>query len=170
MTINSSPSPVWVVELPSRRATLHLAQRLAKHLRPNDLLVLSGPLGAGKTFFVRGLARTLGLPGSEPVTSPTFALVQELATQPTPLVHADLYRLERPEEVTELGLRQTREAACLVVEWGLPFVQELGGDALILELTRPPRRALFTPTGERSRSLLATLMAEPPNTPRRSRS
>jgi tRNA threonylcarbamoyladenosine biosynthesis protein TsaE len=151
---SSTLVPAWAVELPTRRATLHLAQRMAAHLRPGDLVILSGPLGAGKTFFVRGLARALGLPSADPVTSPTFALVQELGTPLVPLVHADLYRLSRPDEVNELGLLQARETACLVVEWGQPFVDALGGDALIVELTRPPRRALFTAAGRRSTALL----------------
>lgn len=160
MTHPPHNEPDWEVQLPTRRATLHLAQRMAAHLRPGDLLILSGPLGAGKTFFVRGLARALGLPTSEPVTSPTFALVQELGAPLVPLVHADLYRLTRSGEVTELGLLPARETSCLVVEWGQPYVDALGGDALILELTRPPRRALLTATGRRSAALLAAVQQD----------
>ena len=127
----------WTVELPTRRATLHLAKRFAKHVRIGDLVILVGPLGAGKTFFVRGLARALGLPAAEPVTSPTFALVQELPTA-VPLV-------------------QARDTACLFVEWGAPYLEALGGDGLVLELTRTPRLAHLTATGPRSRELLQAL-------------
>lgn len=148
----------WSVELATRRATLHLARRVAQHVKVGDLVILVGPLGAGKTFFVRGLARALGLPSSEPVTSPTFALVQELPTK-VPVVHSDLYRLTKADEVEHLGLRQARETACLFVEWGKPFIAALGGDALVLELTRSPRFAHFSATGERSRELLAALRA-----------
>lgn len=146
----------WSVELPTRRATLHLAKRFAKHVRIGDLVILVGPLGAGKTFFVRGLARALGLPAAEPVTSPTFALVQELPTA-VPLVHADLYRLTKPDELAQLGLRQARDTACLFVEWGAPYLEALGGDGLVLELTRTPRSAHLTATGPRSRELLQAL-------------
>jgi tRNA threonylcarbamoyladenosine biosynthesis protein TsaE len=125
-------------------------------VRVGDLVILVGPLGAGKTFFVRGLARALGLPHSEPVTSPTFALVQELPTA-VPVVHADLYRLTKPEEIEQLGLLQARDTACLLVEWGKPYIGALGGDALVLELTRSPRFAHLSATGERSREVLAQL-------------
>lgn len=152
----TAASEPWSIELPTRRATLHLATRLAKQVHKGDLIVLAGPLGAGKTFFVRGLARALGLPSTEPVTSPTFALVQELPTT-VPLVHADLYRLTKLEDVDQLGLRQARDTACLVIEWGTPYIAALGGDALVLELTRTPRRAMLTATGERGRELLAAL-------------
>lgn len=157
----SPSSESWELALPTRRSTLHLAQRLAPHLRTGDLLVLAGPLGAGKTFFVRGLARALGLPSSQPVTSPTFALVQELETHPVSLVHADLYRINHAAELMELGLLHARENNCLVVEWGAKYFDALGGDALFLELTRPPRRALLSASGPRSRELLEAVRAHP---------
>lgn len=158
------------VELPTRRATLHLAQRLAAHLQVGDLVILVGPLGAGKTFFVRGVARALGLPSSEPVTSPTFALVSELSTPRVPLVHADLYRLGNADEVHDLGLLSSRDSNCLLIEWGKPYVDALGGDALLIEFTRPPsRRATFTATGPRSAELLEAVRQTPsPRRPRRS--
>lgn len=149
----------WRIELPTRRATLHLAKRVAKFVRVGDLVILVGPLGAGKTFFVRGLARALGLPSGEPVTSPTFALVQELQTQSVPVVHADLYRLTKIEDVDQLGLKQARDGSCLVIEWGEPYIGALGGDALVLELTRTPKFAELRGTGPRSRELLEALQA-----------
>lgn len=144
--------------LPSKHATLRLAGDLARLLRGGDLLLLGGPLGAGKTFFVRALARALGLPGSERVTSPTFTLVHQYATEPK-LVHADLYRLGDDERaVYELGLLGERDdGAILAVEWGLPFARLLGGDALALQFEREPRRALISGSGERSRELLEGL-------------
>lgn len=145
------------IALPTRRATLHLAKRVAKHVRIGDLVILVGPLGAGKTFFVRGLARALGLPSSEPVTSPTFALVQELQTKSVPVVHADLYRLTKIDDVDQLGLKQARDGSCLVIEWGEPYIAALGGDALVLELTRSPKFAQLRATGTRSRELLDSL-------------
>lgn len=144
--------------LPSKAATARLAAELAPLLAGGDLLLLDGPLGAGKTFFTRALARALGLPQSTRVTSPTFTLVHEYATEP-PLVHADLYRLNDDHRgVFELGLvGQRDDGALLVVEWGLPFQRVLGGDALIMSLVREPRSATFSATGPRSRRLLEAL-------------
>lgn len=144
--------------LPNKLATQQLAADLAPLLAAGDLVLLAGPLGAGKTFFVRALARSLGLAEDTRVTSPTFTLVHEYATEPK-LVHADLYRLSDDERgVFELGLLPERDdGALLVVEWGLPFERLLGGDALVLELARQPRKALISATGARSRQLLESL-------------
>ncbi|EYF03624.1 tRNA (adenosine(37)-N6)-threonylcarbamoyltransferase complex ATPase subunit type 1 TsaE [Chondromyces apiculatus] len=157
------------VDLPTRRRTTQLARALAPRLTPGDLLVLVGDLGAGKTFFTRALARAMGVPHAVPVTSPTFTLVHELEGR-LPLAHADLYRLdpaaaEEPDgELAQLGLRDRRaEGAVLLVEWGEPFVEALGGDALMLRLLTslpgpgPERAAVLSATGPRSHDLLAAL-------------
>jgi tRNA threonylcarbamoyladenosine biosynthesis protein TsaE len=125
--------------LASRRATTRLAHRLAPALRPGDLVVLTGELGAGKTFFARALCRALGVPAGVRVTSPTFALVHELAGR-VPILHVDLYRLSSRDEVLDLGLRERRDDAVMLCEWGAPYVAELGGEALELAL-------LLTDTG-----------------------
>lgn len=147
--------------LPTRRATIRLARRVAAALLPGDLLILEGDLGAGKTFFSRALCRALGVPHEIPVTSPTFTLVHEHAGR-LPIVHADLYRLADPEELHELGLQERRaEGAVLLIEWGRPYLEALGGDALRVEiLVQEPdgggeatRTARLTPTGERSEAL-----------------
>lgn len=144
-------------ELPlaSRRATKQLARALATSLERGDLVILSGPLGAGKTFLVRALLRDLGVPEHSPVTSPTFALVQEYDAR-LRVLHADLYRLGDPEELAPLGLVEEREAgSILLVEWGSPYLQALGGDALLLSLTpSPDRRATLEATGPTSQRLL----------------
>jgi tRNA threonylcarbamoyladenosine biosynthesis protein TsaE len=118
--------------LPSRRDTRRLGAAIARALRAGDLIVLSGDLGAGKTFLVRAMARALRV--SSPVTSPTFVLVREYATRLGPLVHADLYRLREAggqllgAEVARLGLRERRgEGALVVVEWGEEAIEALGG-------------------------------------------
>jgi tRNA threonylcarbamoyladenosine biosynthesis protein TsaE len=98
----------------SETETTALGRRLGTALGPGDVVLLEGPLGAGKTAFVRGLAEGLGCaPGD--VSSPTFTIVQEY-TGRTTLQHVDLYRL-RPDEVEELGLDELGEGAVVAVEW-----------------------------------------------------
>ena len=95
--------------------TSTLARRLASCLQPGDVLLLSGDLGAGKTCFVQGLAEGLGCAGN--VTSPTFSLIQ-IYEGTTPLVHADLYRLEDAAEAQRIGLQDYLEAPWIcAVEW-----------------------------------------------------
>jgi len=144
-------------DLPTRRSTQKLAQLIAPSLAESDLVILTGPLGSGKTFFVRALCRALGLPNTLRVTSPTFTLVQEYETTP-PLAHADLYRLTGPGQLRELGLDAQRDdGRVLLVEWGEPYVEQLGGDALLLTFALEPRRVVVSATGRRSRATLAEL-------------
>jgi tRNA threonylcarbamoyladenosine biosynthesis protein TsaE len=115
---------------------VRLGVAIAGVLSPGDLVVLSGDLGAGKTFLVRVVARTLG--ASETVTSPTFALVHEYSTPRAPLVHADLYRLRGDPrrfdtELARLGLRERRQqGAFVMVEWGEDAIAALGGDPVLV--------------------------------------
>jgi tRNA threonylcarbamoyladenosine biosynthesis protein TsaE len=115
--------------LGSRRDTQRLGLAIARSLVGGDLVLLSGGLGAGKTFLTRAIARGLGARG--PVTSPTFTLVREMATPRGLLVHADLYRLlgeSLEAETRRLGLREQRaDGALLVVEWGEDALDVLGG-------------------------------------------
>jgi tRNA threonylcarbamoyladenosine biosynthesis protein TsaE len=99
----------------SEEETLAAGERLGRRLTAGAVVLLFGDLGAGKTAFVRGLARGLGVPADE-VTSPTFTLVQEYRGRMT-LHHVDLYRLE-PGEVADLGLDELTSGADVVaVEW-----------------------------------------------------
>jgi tRNA threonylcarbamoyladenosine biosynthesis protein TsaE len=109
--------------------TERLGETLAAALRAGDLLALSGPLGAGKTRFVVGLAR--GLAAAARVRSPTYTLVNEYPGR-IPLVHLDLYRVS-PAELDGLGLEEQREAGALVVEWGEKLPAALRSEALVLE-------------------------------------
>ncbi len=124
-------SPVVRV-LRTRADTRRLGAEIGRVLRPGDLAILSGDLGAGKTFLVRALGRSLGI--RAPITSPTFTIVQEYETPRGPLVHADLYRLRGDPaklftEVTRLGLRERRaDGAFVVVEWGEDAMDALGGE------------------------------------------
>jgi tRNA threonylcarbamoyladenosine biosynthesis protein TsaE len=127
----------------SPEETAAFARRLLGTLAPGTVLALVGPLGAGKTAFVKGLAAGLGVPPREAV-SPTFTLVHE-HPGPLPLFHADLYRLGGPEETAELGLDDYAErGGILAVEWA-----ERAGDLL------PPGAVTvrFEVTGPRSRTI-----------------
>ncbi|OIQ33200.1 MAG: tRNA (adenosine(37)-N6)-threonylcarbamoyltransferase complex ATPase subunit type 1 TsaE [Alphaproteobacteria bacterium MedPE-SWcel] len=103
-------------DLGSGDETTELAHRIARMLNPGDVVLLEGPIGAGKTHFARSLIQSL-LTEPEDVPSPTFTLVQiyELAT--CDLWHADLYRLSHVDEVEELGLIAAFEDAICLVEW-----------------------------------------------------
>jgi tRNA threonylcarbamoyladenosine biosynthesis protein TsaE len=104
-----------VCALPSD--TEALAAALARELGPGDVVLLSGPLGAGKTCFTRGLGAGLGL-GPEAVLSPTFQLVREARGGRLPLFHVDLYRLSGPAEAAGLGLEEYFDGeGVTVVEW-----------------------------------------------------
>ena len=100
----------------SPEETARLARRLAVELKAGSVVALIGPLGSGKTVFVKGLASGLGLSRRQ-ATSPTFSLINEYGGDP-PLFHVDLYRLEGPAEVQELGLEEYLDGPGIVaVEW-----------------------------------------------------
>lgn len=100
----------------SEAETAHAARELAATLTAGSVVLLFGDLGAGKTAFVRGLADGLGI-GADQVTSPTFTLVQEYRGGRLPIVHVDLYRLNDPREIDELGLEELGADAVLAIEW-----------------------------------------------------
>lgn len=140
------------MQLDSRRETVRLGTSLAATAHAGDLLVLSGDLGAGKTFLARAMGRALGVPKDVRITSPTFTLVHQYPAR-LPLVHADLYRVHDAHGLVELGLQELRGDGCLVVvEWGEPYVTQLGGDALVVRLELAPRGrlAVLAATGPRA--------------------
>ena len=128
------------MHLKTRRDTERLGRAIGARLEEGDLVVLAGELGAGKTTLAGGIARGLGVAEDVPVTSPTFALVQEYETPKGTLLHCDLHRLlgeKERDEIERLGLRERRAEGCiLVVEWGAGAIDWLGGDpALVVELS-----------------------------------
>lgn len=130
----------------SEAATRDVARALAARLGPGAVVLLYGDLGAGKTVFVKGLADGLGVDPGE-VTSPTFTLVHEYAGGRLPLLHLDLYRLERTE-LDEVGLDPDAAArGVVVVEWAerlarvppaawIVRLDDAGGDTRRIRLTR----------------------------------
>jgi len=117
--------------------------QFALTLTAPDCVVLSGPLGAGKTHFVKGMVRALG--GGEEASSPTFALVHEYSTQPA-LLHFDLHRLQNEDEIWALGFEDhLREKAILVMEWGEKFPAVLPSVRWVVDFSlRPGDQRLLT--------------------------
>lgn len=132
--------------------TRRLGERLAAELRPGDLLVLTGPLGAGKTALAQGIGSALGVQGA--VTSPTFVLAR-VHRGPLPLVHVDAYRLRDCGgrlELDDLDLDASLLDSVTVVEWGEGLVEGLAESRLDVLLERPTeqvRTASVLPYGDR---------------------
>lgn len=134
----------------SEQETRDIASALARDLAMGSVLLLSGDLGAGKTAFVRGLAEGLGIDPAE-VTSPTFTLVHEYRGGRLPLIHVDLYRLDRAD-LDEIGLDQDLAATGVIaVEWSERLsrsiagattvtISDRGGDRRDLEIIQPAAR------------------------------
>lgn len=122
------------MRLADAAATEAVGARLAGVVRAGDVIALSGPLGAGKTSVARGLLAALGLAGEAP--SPSFAIVQPYAPPEVdvPVTHVDLYRLDDPGEVDELGLDDALAHSVLVVEWPERAGADRWPDALRLRL------------------------------------
>jgi tRNA threonylcarbamoyladenosine biosynthesis protein TsaE len=124
------------------KAMLAFGRKLAAALEPGDVITLSGPLSAGKTTMVRGLLAGLGYRGEVP--SPSFAIVQPYEGLSPPVWHVDLYRVDSPSDLDELGLDDVGEEAVLLVEWP----EHAGHDAwpwalaLSLEVLEDGARAL----------------------------
>jgi tRNA threonylcarbamoyladenosine biosynthesis protein TsaE len=137
-----------------------LGRRLAKILRAGDLVILAGPLGAGKTTLVQGIGEGLGVRG--PVTSPTFVIARVhpvLSGAGPALVHADAYRLGSISEVDDLDLDTDATAAVTVVEWGTGLAEGLAEDRLEIsiqpDLTSEVRTVQLNGYGVRWNGLLA---------------
>ena len=145
--------------------TRALGRRLARLLRAGDVLLLQGPLGAGKTTLVQGIGSGLGVEG--PVASPTFVLLaqHDLPREgvrpdgPRALYHADLYRLTEPEEVRDLALAEQAADGALVIEWPERGLAALPAEHLLVVIESDPdaaseRRFTIVAVGERYHRIL----------------
>ena len=110
----------------SETETGEVGRKLASTLEPGAVVLLVGDLGAGKTALVRGLAEGLGV-APEEVSSPTFTLMQEYRGGRVPLVHVDLYRLNDPREIDDLGLEELGIESVLAIEWAEKLPRAIAG-------------------------------------------
>lgn len=155
-------SPRICVRSPDAAATQRWGERLGTLLRPGDVVALRGPLGAGKTCFVQGVARGLGVDPSLSVTSPTFTLVGEYPAR-IPLRHADFYRIESEERLFEIGFDDLLDGrGALLVEWAERWPNALPSDCLEVQiepLESGERELTFSARGARAEALCGQLEA-----------
>lgn len=133
------------IPLPDMAATEALGAQIAAALRAGDVVALTGGLGAGKTTLARAIIAALGHEGEVP--SPTFAIIETYDPPGVrlPLVHADFYRLQRPEEAEEIGLDDYRDGAALIAEWpdhAGGFAHEPGCLSITIETAETERTAI----------------------------
>lgn len=140
------------IELTTADDAIRFGRTLGGALRPGDLVLLAGPLGAGKTTMTRGIAEGMGVSGR--VSSPTFVLARVHPAGPdggTPLVHVDAYRLGGDlSELDDLDLDAELESSAVVVEWGEGLAEPLSEDRLVVRIERhadDTRTVTFEPHG-----------------------
>ena len=133
--------------LPDESHSLALARALAPHLRAGDTLLLSGQIGAGKSFFARALIRARTGNPEEEVPSPTFTLVQSYDAPGAEIWHCDLYRLSDPFELVELGLEEAMGRAICLIEWPDRMGDMAPPEALSLAFEARPDGHLLSMSG-----------------------
>lgn len=159
MSAPEPSTPQLVVSSASPADTLALGRRLAGLLRPGDVVLLEGRLGAGKTVLASGIAEGLGV--QEKVTSPTFVLVRSYDGF-MPLHHADVYRLSSIAEFDDLDLSATSGDGVLLIEWGNAVATSVPEDHLVVAIESiggAERRICVTPHGEWATRSLEGLVA-----------
>jgi tRNA threonylcarbamoyl adenosine modification protein YjeE len=132
------PATTFSLALSNETATAHLMADLALLIGPGDVITLSGDLGAGKTAAARAMIRYLAGDDGLEVPSPTFTLVQAYDLPPYPLLHADLYRVDDPAELEEIGLSPLPEATVALVEWPERAPSALPADRIDIALNHRP--------------------------------
>ena len=137
---------IVVIDLPDEAATARLARRLAGLARPGDIIALEGDLGSGKTALARAFIRALSDPAEE-VPSPTFTLVQTYDCESGTIWHFDLFRLEKADDVLELGIEDAFSDGISLIEWPERLGPWLPADRLTVTLSAGDR-----PTARRARS------------------
>jgi tRNA threonylcarbamoyladenosine biosynthesis protein TsaE len=139
------------VKISTPEAMRELGRRIAAQCRPGDLILLNGPLGAGKTVLVQGIGEALGI--SE-VTSPTF-VISRIHKGPLPLIHVDVYRLLEAGNASlyldDLDLDSPREESLTVIEWGGEESARLSDERLeiVIDRSDDTREVTITPIGAR---------------------
>lgn len=147
------------LETSSAAETRRLGQRLAPLLEAGDVVLLQGELGAGKTCFAQGIGA--GLKVAEPVKSSSFVLVNEYGGR-LHVYHADLFRLEDPQQVSELALEENAQDGLLLVEWPDRAPEEMPPEHLLVQFEttgEKSRRLTFEARGRRYEELLARFKA-----------
>lgn len=137
-----------IVTIKDEAAMARAGAWLAGIVRPGDVLLLEGPLGAGKTTLARGLIQKFC--GARDVPSPTFTLVETYENEGRALWHFDLYRLEKPEDVWELGLEEALDEAIALIEWPDRITGLLPKNALhlLISIEDEHREIRFTMPGK----------------------
>ena len=129
---------VWDIDVADEAATNALAARVATYVAAGDLVALSGELGSGKTTFARALIRTLTSDPDLEVPSPTYTLMQVYEGSGFPIVHADLFRINDPSELAELGWEESAQGAVVIVEWPEQAGDQLPPDRLDVRIELAP--------------------------------
>lgn len=146
-----------IVTLGTEAATAAFGAWLGRRLKPGDAVLLSGPIGAGKTHLARALIQSrLGDPQAE-IPSPTFTLVQTYDAPDAAIWHADLYRITHPDEVIELGLDAAFQDAIVLVEWPDRMGTARPDDAISIDLS-PQEDARIARIDTKGRARLAAAL------------
>lgn len=153
-------TPPHIIRTATSDQTESLGRRLGRLLRSGDVIALSGDLGAGKTVLTRGISQGAGAAGY--FASPTFTLVREYPG-PIPISHVDLYRLDAPREIEDIGLDEILErAGVVVIEWAEKIRHMLPAGYLWVELRftnrENEREIAFVPQGSRHTAIAEALV------------